>query len=81
MQIAVRPRTVVATVSLLLAVTALCMLAGTASQAQTGTHPPATKASMTITTTEPLQSNLPLRLSANGNVAAWQEASVGTESN
>ena len=81
MQKAVRPRTVVAAVSLLLAVTALCMLAGTASQAQTGTHPPATKASMTITTTEPVQSNLPLRLSANGNVAAWQEASVGTESN
>jgi RND family efflux transporter MFP subunit len=30
---------------------------------------------------QPLQSNLPLGLSANGNVAAWQEASVGSESN
>jgi RND family efflux transporter MFP subunit len=38
------------------------------------------KASMTITTTKPLQGSLPLRLSANGNVAAWQEASVGSES-
>jgi RND family efflux transporter MFP subunit len=38
------------------------------------------KASMTITTTKPLQGSLPLRLSANGNVAAWQEANVGSES-
>jgi RND family efflux transporter MFP subunit len=35
---------------------------------------------MTITTTKPLQGSLPLRLSANGNMAAWQEASVGSES-
>lgn len=41
----------------------------------------AAKASMTITTTQPVQSSLPLRLSANGNVAAWQEASVGSEAN
>lgn len=41
----------------------------------------AVKASMTITTTKPSQSNLPLRLNANGNVAAWQEASVGSEAN
>ncbi len=81
MQKAIRPRTIVAAASLLLAATALHMLTGTASQAQTGTHPTAAKASMTITTTEPVQSNLPLRLSANGNVAAWQEASVGSESN
>ncbi len=39
------------------------------------------KASMTISTTKPLANNLPLRLAANGNVAAWQEASVGSESN
>jgi RND family efflux transporter MFP subunit len=38
------------------------------------------KASMTITTARPSQSALPLRLAANGNIAAWQEASVGSES-
>lgn len=39
----------------------------------------APRASMTITTAKPSQSNLPLRLAANGNIAAWQEASVGSE--
>ena len=40
----------------------------------------APKAAMTVTTTQPSQSALPLRLAANGNIAAWQEASVGSES-
>ncbi len=37
--------------------------------------------SMTVTTARPSQSSLPLRLAANGNIAAWQEASVGSEAN
>lgn len=37
------------------------------------------RAAMTITTVKPNQSSLPLRLAANGNIAAWQEASVGSE--
>jgi RND family efflux transporter MFP subunit len=41
----------------------------------------AAKPSMTVTTARPLQSSLPLRLAANGNIAAWQEASVGSEAN
>lgn len=40
----------------------------------------APKPAMTVTTAKPVQSNLPLRLSANGNITAWQEASVGSES-
>lgn len=36
---------------------------------------------LTISTALPAQTTLPRRLSANGNIAAWQEASVGTESN
>ncbi len=39
------------------------------------------KPALTVTTTQPHMQRLPLQLSANGNVAAWQEASVGTESN
>jgi len=42
--------------------------------------PPA-KAALTVTVTQPQASNLPLKISANGNIAAWQEASVGTEAN
>lgn len=37
--------------------------------------------SMTVTTTKAVQSSMPLRLAANGNIAAWQEASIGAQSN
>lgn len=40
---------------------------------------PAAKPSLTVTTTTPQRTLLPLTLSANGNLAAWQEASVGAE--
>ena len=42
---------------------------------------PAAKPFMTVTTTRSLQANLGLRIFANGNVAAWQEASVGSLAN
>jgi len=60
----------------------LCLATFTATHAQdskgnkTASAP---KASLTVTTAKPQQSSLPLRLSANGNIAAWQEASVGAE--
>ena len=41
----------------------------------------APKASLTVTTARPDRNNLPVRLAANGNIAAWQEASVGAEVN
>ncbi|MDB5899991.1 MAG: periplasmic linker protein-like protein [Ramlibacter sp.] len=40
---------------------------------------PAAKPALTVTTTTPQQAMLPVTLTANGNLAAWQEASVGTE--
>lgn len=43
--------------------------------------PSAVKPALTVTTTQAQTSALPIQLSANGNVAAWQEASVGAESN
>ncbi|MBK1715058.1 efflux transporter periplasmic adaptor subunit [Rubrivivax gelatinosus] len=42
---------------------------------------PAPKAALTVTLTQAQTVRLPIRISANGNVAAWQEASVGTEAN
>lgn len=39
------------------------------------------KPALTVTTITPQQVMLPVVLSANGNLAAWQEASVGTEAN
>jgi len=41
---------------------------------------PATPA-LTVTTARPATAELPLRMGANGNVAAWQEAVIGSESN
>ena len=37
------------------------------------------RAALTVTTTTPRPTTLPLKVSANGNIAAWQEASVGPE--
>ncbi len=39
------------------------------------------KAALTVTTVQPTQSSLPLRLPANGTVTAWQEAIIGSEAN
>ena len=39
----------------------------------------APKPSLTVTLTQPQASTLPLKLSANGSIAAWQEAAIGSE--
>ena len=39
------------------------------------------KPSLTVTVALPERSSLPIRLQANGNITAWQEASVGAELN
>jgi RND family efflux transporter MFP subunit len=49
-------------------------------------QPDATKAAqpkpaLTVSIVQPMQANLPIRLTANGNIAAWEEASIGSESN
>ena len=41
----------------------------------------ATKAALTVNVTRTQPTTLPVRITANGNIAAWQEASVGTEAN
>jgi len=41
----------------------------------------APKAVMTVSVTDPRREALPITLQANGNVSAWQEASVGAEVN
>jgi RND family efflux transporter MFP subunit len=42
---------------------------------------PAAKPSLTVGTIRPEKTSLPIRLTANGNVAAWQEAVISSESN
>ena len=43
--------------------------------------PAAPTPALTVTTTRPTSTSLPLGLKANGSVAAWQEAIIGSESN
>ncbi|PWF48946.1 efflux RND transporter periplasmic adaptor subunit [Massilia glaciei] len=40
----------------------------------------AVKPALTVTTTRALPASLPVKLAANGNVSAWQEALIGSES-
>jgi RND family efflux transporter MFP subunit len=39
------------------------------------------KPALTVTLTQPVRQIMPLRVTANGNIAAWQEAVIGTEAN
>ncbi|MBX3603833.1 MAG: efflux RND transporter periplasmic adaptor subunit [Piscinibacter sp.] len=41
----------------------------------------AVKPALTVTVTQPQTASMTLKIAANGNVAAWQEASIGTEAN
>jgi HlyD family secretion protein len=49
------------------------------TDSQKGTMAP--KAALTVSLVQARSSELPVKLSANGSVAAWQEASVGAEAN
>ena len=45
--------------------------------------PPAAmaKPALTVTTTRPSSSDMAITLTANGNIMAWQDASIGAEAN
>lgn len=70
-----------------LALLAVAALAATAAltvgarAANEATPKPAARPALTVTTTQPQRADLPLTVTANGSVAAWQEASIGTEAN
>jgi multidrug efflux pump subunit AcrA (membrane-fusion protein) len=49
------------------------------TKAKDGAHAP--KPALTVTVAKPEATELQLTLAANGNLAAWQEASVGAEAN
>ena len=57
------------------------MLARGKAGAQAGSKTAAPKPSLTVTVAQPESSELTMTLAANGSIAAWQEASVGSESN
>ena len=51
------------------------------AQAADDNKPAAPKAALTVTVTQAKATSLLVRINANGNIAAWQEASIGTEAN
>lgn len=53
--------------------------ASPSAPAAEGAAPSAAKPAMTVSTAKPETASLALQLQANGNIAAWQEASVGAE--
>jgi RND family efflux transporter MFP subunit len=68
-------------VAALAVATALAALAQAPSAMAEDKKPAAAKPSLTVTTVRPQKTSLPIRLTANGNVAAWQEAIISSESN
>ncbi|MDR7150091.1 RND family efflux transporter MFP subunit [Hydrogenophaga palleronii] len=67
--------------ALVLVVVAGVFIKRPATSAETTEAPEdaAPKPSLTVTVAKPVRSSLPIRLQANGNITAWQEASVGAE--
>ncbi len=68
-------------VAALAVATALAALAQAPCAMADDKKPAAAKPSLTVTTVRPQKTSLPIRLTANGNVAAWQEAIISSESN
>lgn len=62
-------------------VAALSLALFSANSRAAGDKPaqPAARPALTVTTVQPAEASLPLQLAANGNVAAWQEAVIGSE--
>jgi RND family efflux transporter MFP subunit len=68
----------IAIFALLTGATAIFLSKNRAAEAATAV---AAKPALTVATVLPQPLSLPVRLSANGSIAAWQEASIGAESN
>ena len=73
----IRPAAAVAIALVILALAGLLawkFAGGRADEKKTAVRP-----ALTVTTVLPQRVSLPVKLAANGNIVAWQEASVGTE--
>jgi RND family efflux transporter MFP subunit len=62
-------------------VTAIGLFASRSQAADVAKPAAAAKAALTVSLVQAKSTQLPIKLAANGSVAAWQEASVGAESN
>ena len=72
-----KPFTVLGSAALLLAAAITLSVRAADDKAASAAPKPA----LTVNVTQPQSASLPVRVTANGSIAAWQEASVGTEAN
>jgi RND family efflux transporter MFP subunit len=73
----IRPAAAVAVALIVLAIAGL--LAWKFASGRADEKKAAVRPALTVTTVLPQRVSLPVKLAANGNIVAWQEASVGTE--
>ncbi|HWU97967.1 MAG TPA: efflux RND transporter periplasmic adaptor subunit [Oxalicibacterium sp.] len=69
---------IAAVVIVVLAIVAVLVVSGKSGKVKEVTAP---KPALTITSARPSQEKLPIKLTANGTITAWQEAIIGSESN
>jgi len=70
-----------AVAALAVAATAALVIGARASAADEKKAAVAAKPALSVVVTQPQRATMPVSTVANGNIAAWQEASVGTEAN
>lgn len=80
-RLALQPTTVRVLASTLAVAAALGLWAANSQAADPAKPAPAPKAALTVATVQPQSAQLTVALAANGSIAAWQEASVGSEAN
>ncbi len=80
-KITVKPLTLTLVIASLLTLSALGLFATRSLAADAAKPAATTKPALTVSLVQPRSSMLGIKLSANGSVAAWQEASVGAEAN
>lgn len=76
-----QPSLTVAALTLALGAAALFVLGPSRGQASDTPTNGTAKPALTVSVAQPLLGRLPVSLAANGNIAPWQEASVGAQAN
>jgi len=72
---------VIAAIVLVVLIAIIVVLFGGKPAAQKKKEDTAPKPALTVTTAQPSQARLPIKMTANGTITAWQEAIIGSESN
>lgn len=76
-----KPLTIAAAMACLASVAGVALYSPASTAADEKDKAAVQKAALSVTSARPQTASLPIKLSANGNVAAWQEAVIGSESN